>query len=181
MKSAGATSLETGVGFALRWRGCRRPSNTRKINPSSPVLLVYAAGPGTRTSSSVPAPYLLETSSLPPMRRARSRMPIMPQWPSRCSVPQYIRHDAAAVVPAMKAEAFRSIYEVQNDVGCASVTDRVGECFTPDPVKLVAYGCAKWLRFSGDGFRDCASVSFKSFPIPAFEYSHGLTSSYLQK
>lgn len=53
----------------------------------------------------------------------------------RCSVPQYIRHDAAAVVPAMKAEAFRSIYEVQNDVGCASVTDRVGECFTPDPSK----------------------------------------------
>jgi hypothetical protein len=97
---------------------------------------------------------LLETSSLPPMRRARSRMPIMPQWPSRCSVPQYIRHDAAAVVPAMKAEAFRSIYEVQNDVGCASVTDRVGECFTPDPVKLVAYGCAKWLCFSGDGYRD---------------------------
>src|ERR1700730_17660765 len=45
----------------------------------------YAIDPGMLNSISVPAPVALHTSSFPPIRLARSRIPGTPKWPARPS------------------------------------------------------------------------------------------------
>jgi hypothetical protein len=57
-------------------------NSPRMVRPGD---VPYAIDPGMPNSLSVPPPVPVQTSSFPPMRRARSRIPGKPDWPARPS------------------------------------------------------------------------------------------------
>src|SRR5215469_15596737 len=74
------------ISFQKNWilfarRGSVTARSATRRAPSLKILIFRAHGSGTVTSTSVPAPGWLSKRNSPPIRWARSRMPIRPKWP----------------------------------------------------------------------------------------------------
>src|SRR5262245_11209708 len=112
-----------------------RPALLRSI-PSTPrrsPVALYAAAPGRSNSNSVPAPASLRTFNWPPMRRARSRMPVNPQCLARPRI------DALPVVANAQPQFTRTIRDCRLDSIGLRVLEQVAQPFPRNAVDIVAY------------------------------------------